>query len=332
MTTALAATESVLDADEFTLTVVDRMDLADGIIGITLGAPEGQSLPSWEPGAHVQITVEENGRRFARSYSLCGDPDDRRHYRIAVLHCVDGNGGSAAVHRVVQPGVVLPVSRPRNMFEFRPDAGRPVLFIAGGIGVTPLLPMVREAVRRGLDWQALYLGRNPSVMALGEDLAGYAAAPQQVRIHHSDVDGILDLAELVASFPEGVQVYTCGPEPLLSALTDLHAQGGGWDLQLERFAAPVTAAVDTAFEVVAESTGETYPVPAGCSVLEVLRQKGFDVEFSCATGVCGTCETVVLEGEPEHRDAVLTEEERASNETMMICVSRAKSARLVLDI
>ncbi len=333
MTAALSAvSEYVLDTDTFTLTVVDRSDLADAIIGITLRAPEGQLLPAWEPGAHVQITVEENGQQFVRSYSLCGDPDDRRHFRIAVLNCADGSGGSAAVHRVVRSGDSLVVSRPRNLFEFRPDPTRPVFFIAGGIGVTPLLPMVHEAVRRGMDWQALYLGRNPSAMALCDELTGYAVAAQQVRIHHSGVNGTFDLAQLVSEFPSGTQVYACGPEPLLSALTELHEQGTGWELQLERFAAPATGAVDTAFEVVAQSTGETYQVSAGCSVLSVLRERGFEIEFSCATGVCGTCETAVLEGEPEHRDAVLTDDERASNETMMICVSRAKSARLVLDI
>lgn len=333
MTAVLTSqTESTAHVDDLTLTVVDRTDLAERVIGVTFQSPDGSALPEWEPGAHIDITVVDDGERYVRNYSLCGDPRDSHRYQIAVLRCVDGRGGSDAVHRRLGPGSVVTVSRPRNLFEFRPDVTKPVFFIAGGIGITPMLPMVRQASQRNMNWQALYLGRNSSTMALSEELSALGEQPQQVRLHHSEDNGILNLAQLTAQFPVGTQVYACGPDPLLSALTELHAKTSAWDLQLERFAAPITETVDTAFEVVVDSTGDAYEIKAGCSILSVLREKGFNVDFSCATGVCGTCETSVLDGEPEHRDAVLTDEERESNETMMICVSRAKSARIVLDI
>lgn len=333
--TAAIGTASKTSAKELTLTVADRVHKADQVVCLRLRAADGAPLPPWEPGAHVEIALSANDQHYRRHYSLCGDPTDVGNYRIAVLECPDGRGGSRAVHQVMQPGTRVQVSLPRNHFAFRPNSDYPVVFVAGGIGITPLLPMVNDARRRGLSWRALYLGRNAASMAFVDDLTACADRPGQVIVHHSDESGVLDLVAAMEGLSIGTQVYACGPEPLLDALTEMQGTSGAqWSLQLERFAVPDTkaAANDTAFEVVLGSTGQSFSVRPGCSILSVLRDNGIDADFSCAEGVCGTCETAVLEGVPDHRDVILDDDERASGDTMMICVSRAVSERLVLDL
>ncbi|EOD70082.1 PDR/VanB family oxidoreductase [Amycolatopsis vancoresmycina] len=297
--------------------LVDRKEeIADGVARLTLRAPGGGSLPPWEPGAHIDLVLPG----FVRQYSLCGDPADTSAYQVAVLHEPGGRGGSAYVHDKLSAGDRVEVSAPRNHFPLV-DAGR-YLFIAGGIGITPILPMLARA---GGDWQLVYGGRTRSSMAFADELARHG---DRVVFRPQDEHGLLDLPALLASAGPGTAVYCCGPQPLLAAVEALKPD----DLHVERFTAVADEGPRTAFEVELAGSGRVLPVPADRSILEVVEEAGVTVLSSCREGTCGTCETGVLGGEPDHRDSVLTADERLENEVMMLCVSRACSPRLVLDL
>ncbi|MFD4699215.1 PDR/VanB family oxidoreductase [Streptomyces niveus] len=308
------------------LTVTRRIESADEVLALTLARPDGGPLPVWRPGAHVELLL---GDGMLRHYSLCGDPADRLNWRIAVLRVPDSRGGSAYVHDKLHAGVAVRVRGPRENFAFRP-AGR-CLFVAGGIGITPLLPMVAAAEAAGVEWRLLYGGRNLASMAFLDELAVYGDA---VRVVPQDRFGLPDLDGYLGTPDEGTLVYCCGPEPMLTAVEDRCRAWPAGVLQVERFQAAElpSSAAESAFDVVLVRSDLTLRVPPGRSVLEVARAAGAPVLSSCAEGICGTCETEVLEGEPDHRDSVLSPEERESGETMMICVSRARGARLVLDL
>lgn len=303
--------------------VVDRREsVADGVLALTLRHPLGEPLPVWEPGAHIDVVL---GPELERQYSLCGDPADRSAWRIAVLREPDGRGGSAHVHERVAPGDTVRVRGPRNHFELRP-APR-YRFIAGGIGITPILPMLAAAEAAGAEWTLLYGGRTRRSMAFTEELGGYG---DRVTVAPQDETGLLDLGSVLDGVPEGTLVYCCGPGPLLDAV---EARCPGGILHLERFQAKaLEAGENTEFEVELAQSGRTLTVAPDVSVLDAVRAAGVEVLFSCTEGTCGTCETDVLEGAPDHRDSVLTAEEQESGETMMICVSRCRGKRLVLDL
>ncbi|WP_311765395.1 PDR/VanB family oxidoreductase [Streptomyces zingiberis] len=315
------------------LTVLRKERAADGVVALTLGRPGGAPLPAWAPGAHVDLDL---GDGLVRQYSLCGDPADRATWRVAVLRERDGRGGSAYVHERLAEGGRVQVRGPRNHFALEP-AGR-YLFVAGGIGITPLLPMVAAAEAAGADWRLLYGGRARASMAFLGELDRHG---ERVTVCPQDEYGLLDLAAALAEPAPGTLVYACGPEPLLAAVEQ--RCGESWPpgaLRLERFrrADPEPAdgagppAADEGFEVELALSGKTLRVEAGRSILETVEEAGVDVLSSCREGTCGTCETDVLEGEPDHRDVLLTEEERAAGDTMMICVSRCRGGRLVLDL
>ncbi|MGW4064635.1 PDR/VanB family oxidoreductase [Amycolatopsis sp. NPDC004747] len=301
------------------LLVDDKEKLADGVVRLTLRAPGGEPLPPWEPGAHIDLVLPG----FVRQYSLCGDPADASSYQVAVLREPDGRGGSAYVHDSLSAGDLVSVEGPRNHFALV-QASR-YLFIAGGIGITPILPMVESVARAGHDWQLVYGGRTRSSMAFTADLARHG---DRVVFRPQDEHGLLDLPTLLASAGAGTAVYCCGPEPLLAAVEAL----GPDDLHVERFAPLPDDGPRTGFEVELAGSGRVLPVPADRSILEVVEEAGVTILSSCREGTCGTCETGVLGGEPDHRDSVLTAEERLENEVMMLCVSRARSPRLVLDL
>jgi ferredoxin-NADP reductase len=289
------------------VTVGAKEAVADGVVALTLHGP---SLPSWTPGAHVDVELRPG---LVRQYSLCGSPDDAS-WRIGVLRESAGRGGSEYVHDTLATGDRVRVSLPRNTFTLEP-ADR-YLFIAGGIGITPLLPMIAAVAAQGADWRLRYGGRTAESMAFLPELAVYGdrvcARP-----------GLIDLSEV----DEDVAVYCCGPEPLLSAV---EARCDPARLHLERFTpAPVSG---TPFEVELASSGNVLKIPADQSILSVLLDAGVQVLSSCQEGTCGTCETEVVSGTPEHHDSLLTDEERAAGETMMICVSRSAGGRLVLDL
>ncbi len=298
----------------------------DGVLGVRLELPGGGELPAWEPGAHVDVLLP-NG--VERQYSLCSDPADPRGWEIAVLREDVSRGGSRWIHRELRPGAVLKVSAPLNHFAFDPAV--PAVFVAGGIGITPLLPMIRAAREAGIDWRLAYLGRERATMAfLDTDLL----QDPRVEVFPSSEDGRLDVAGWIGQPTGAERVYACGPEALLDALEALSADWLPGTLRVERFQARNFADLGEgeAFEVEARASGLKLTVEAGCSILEMLEQAGIPVPSSCLEGVCGTCETDIVDGEAEHRDSILSPEERASNETMMICVSRARTPALVLDI
>ncbi|NEB81300.1 oxidoreductase [Streptomyces sp. SID14478] len=287
------------------------------VVSLLLRRPDGGPLPAWEPGAHVDLVLAAG---LERQYSLCGG--DERSWRIAVLRESDGRGGSAHVHDALRPGSRVAVRGPRNHFRLEPASA--YRFVAGGIGITPLVPMLAAATA---DWSLLYGGRSRRSMAFTEELTSrYPADRLLLR------EGPLDLAVHLADLRPGELVYACGPESLLATVEALVPPGA---LRTERFTA-ATADVevegDRPFEVELARSGRTLTVPADRSVLATLRDAGVDVLYSCTEGTCGTCETDVLAGEVEHRDSVLTAAERACHDTMMVCVSRTKGDRLTLDL
>ncbi|MDF0529498.1 PDR/VanB family oxidoreductase [Tsukamurella sp. 8F] len=307
------------------MTVVDRRELASDIVEFTLNRADGGAVAPWAPGAHVDLHLPGVG---VRQYSLCGDPDDRCHYRVAVLRESSGRGGSAYLHDRVAPGATLDVSAPRNNFPLVP-ASRYV-FVAGGIGITPLLPMIEDATARGADWQLWFGGRTRRSMAYTDRLLVHG---ERVRIVPQDRDGLLPLAEILAAGAPGTRVYCCGPEPLLAAAEALAGTGV---LHVERFAPRASDDADDgsdrAFTVRLARSGLTLDVGSDESILDVLERAGVAPMTSCRAGTCASCETTVLEGSVLHRDSVLTAVEKDAGTSMMVCVSRAYGDLVVLDL
>jgi ferredoxin-NADP reductase len=309
---------------ELHLVVEKKELLADDVVLLTLRDPSGAELPEWTPGAHLDLVLTAD---LVRQYSLCGDPGERSVYRVAVLREPAGRGGSAHVHDVVAEGDTVLVRGPRNRFALVDAPG--YVFVAGGIGITPLVPMIAAAHAAGADWQLVHGGRSRASMAFTE-LAG--RHPDRVALVPQDEAGLLDVAGILAA-AAGRPVYCCGPEGLLAAV-EAEGERLGVPVHVERFSARPGAldGPDEAFEVELSGSGTVVAVPAGCSILDALEGAGIATLSSCREGTCGTCETGVLAGEPDHRDSLLTEEEQASNEVMMLCVSRSRSPRLVLEL
>jgi ferredoxin-NADP reductase len=307
--------------------VVEAADLvSEDVVALTLVDPDGDSLPPWTPGAHVDLILAPD---LVRQYSLCGATSDSRTIRVAVLLAPNSRGGSIQVHRLAV-GSTVRVRGPRNHFPL--VASPRYLFIAGGIGITPMLPMIAEAQASGADWSLLYGGRSRSSMAFLDELAQYG---DRVTPAPQDEVGIPDLDALLGVPRENTLVYCCGPEGLLAAVEARCATWPAGALHLERFAARVTEAPsggERSFELVLSRSGLTMTVPAEKSVFDVVQEAGISVLGSCHEGICGTCEQVVLDGDVDHRDSILSEDEQAANESMMICVSRCHSERLTLDL
>lgn len=316
-------------AETRTLRVQQKTFEATDVTSLTLVDPTGAELPGWTPGCHVALTLSGG---LVREYSLCSDPADRTRWTVAVLKTPDSRGGSYAVHHQLQPGELVEVAGPRDNFAIDPEATRH-LFVAGGVGITPIIAMVREVHRQGGDWQLLYAGRSRSHMAFLDELATLPA--DRVTIHADDDAGGShpDLAGFLGAASDGTTAYACGPAPLLDACAA--ALPEGQTLRVERFSAPepvTPAGDDQAFEIVVKSTGDRIRVPSDVSVLDALNNAGIEVPSSCTEGICGTCEVAVLSGDIDHRDFLFTEEEHAAGNAMMACVSRCRSAELVLDL
>ncbi|MFC4943122.1 PDR/VanB family oxidoreductase [Pseudonocardia sp. GCM10023141] len=311
----------------FEAVVRDRQPIADGVVAVVLGSPAGGDLPAWSPGAHVDLILADD---LVRQYSLCGDPADRTSYRIAVLREPDGRGGSAFVHDELVPGATVRVVGPRNHFALEP--ARRYVFLAGGIGITPILPMLGAAAAAGADWQLTYGGRTAASMAFADELR--AVHGERVALRPQDDHGLLDLDGLLGEPAADMLVYCCGPDALLVAVEGRCAAWPAGALHVERFSPkdqgePVLAG---SFEIELARTGTTLTVPPDRSVLDVLAAAGVRVLSSCQEGTCGTCETAVLDGEVDHRDSLLTDEERAAHTTMFVCVSRAAGPKLILEL
>lgn len=307
------------------LRVANRAVAADGVVTLTLEHPDGDRLPDWTPGAHIDLVLP-NG--LTRQYSLCGDRWDAYRYRVGVLREPHGRGGSAYVHDHLKVGDLVGVGGPRNNFPLVP-ADR-YLFVAGGIGITPLLPMVHQADLLGADWQLIYGGRRRDSMAFLDDLARYG---DRVRVVPEDRYGRPDLRRLLSEVRPGLRVYCCGPPGLIDAVTAGCAHWPAPTLRTERFVAPQIPPVREApFRVDLARTGASVLVTPAQTVLEAARAAGADLLSSCLQGTCGTCETTVLDGLVDHRDALLTAEERAAGDRMFPCVSRSRGDRLLLDL
>ena len=317
---AAAATSTVA------LEVVAKTIVADDVATVTLAHPDGARLRDWAPGAHVDLVL---GNGSTRQYSLCGDRWDPSTYTVGVLREPAGRGGSAWVHDVLQPGDRVGVGGPRNNFPLVP--AERYLFVAGGIGITPLLPMVHQAELLGADWWLLYGGRRRASMAFLDRLAGYG---DRVQVVPQDEQGLLDLPAFLGEPRADTRVYCCGPGPLLAAITAACADWPPYSLRTERFTADELAAParETAFAVELARSGRTVEVAPGVSVLEAVGAAGVEVLSSCRQGTCGTCETAVLAGRPDHRDSLLDDDERAAGDCMYVCVSRSLDDRLVLDL
>lgn len=307
------------------LVVSRRVEGARDVALIELSTPDGRPLPRWQPGAHIDVVLPDGD---ARQYSLCGTPGADT-WRIGVLREPGGRGGSEWIHENLVPGAAVRVAGPRNHFEYVADRGTRYLFIAGGIGITAIAPMVAAAAAAGVDYRLEYAGRSRTTMALAEELR--SAHPDRVTVYAADEGDRLDLAALFRDLPPFTTTYCCGPARLIDAV---EAAATGRQLRVERFepkqlGAPVLA---EPFEVELAYTGETVVVPPDRSILDVVEESGVLVLSSCRVGTCGTCETRVMEGEIDHRDSILTQGEQAGGEVMYICVSRSAGPRLVLEL
>ncbi|OHV06500.1 PDR/VanB family oxidoreductase [Mycobacterium talmoniae] len=317
---------------ELDVEVRRRDTVSDGVVALTLADPTGADLPEWAPGAHIDLLLTPS---LVRQYSLCGDTANRGEWQVGVLLDPNSRGGSQFVHDKLHEGAAVRVRGPRNHF---PLVGSPrYLFIAGGIGITPMLPMIAAVHAIGADWRLLYGGRSRASMAFVDDLRRYG---DRVTLCARDAqDGAnfrASLDSVLAQPSENTLVYCCGPEGLLTAVETGCGHWPDETLHIERFSAkaleePSPDALAT-FEVECQRSGVTVTVTPDKSIYQACEDAGVDVLGSCMEGVCGTCECDVLEGEPDHRDSVLNDAEKARNDVIMTCVSRSRSERLVLDL
>ena len=310
----------------FKLQVVRKEAVAQGICLFELRHPEGDPLPTFTPGSHLTVEVP-NGVR--RNYSLCSDPADTGAWQIAVKRDERGRGGSVSMADDVQAGQLLSVSAPRNNFELASHAAESI-FVAGGIGITPILSMMRHLKRANAAFKLYYCTRDAGSTAFIHELqSGFAG---QVQIHHDngDINQALDLWPVFEK-PGAAHIYCCGPKGLMDSVADMSGHWPSGSVHFESFGVDATVyAENTPFIVRLQNSGKTLEVSAEQTILEALRGAGLHVASSCESGTCGTCKTRLLAGDVEHRDMVLTDEEKADH--IMVCVSRAKSPELVLDL
>jgi ferredoxin-NADP reductase len=314
-----------------TVRIVDRRRIAkdEDVVQLTLAAPDHTQLSGWHVGAHIDLHLP-SGR--IRQYSLCGDPREEREYRIAVRRIPAGGGGSVEAHGLVA-GQTVEISEPRNAFMMPlPGSGSraaKLRFLAGGIGITPILPMIRVAERRGVPWSLCYTGRHRDSLPFLDELNAYG---DKVRVRTDDQHGLPTAAEFLDGVDARTAVYVCGPPPMIEAVRQGVPQDSGTELHVERFSPPPVVG-GTPFELELARSGGVLEVGGDQTALAALRAARPDVSYSCQQGFCGTCVQRVLAGEVEHRDNTLTEPQRELGQ-MLVCVSRARSegGRLVLDL
>jgi ferredoxin-NADP reductase len=308
-----------------TLRVDDKQLMSEDVCGIRLVDVEGRRLPDWTPGSHIDIALPD-GR--TRQYSLCGDRWDPYAYQIAVLREEDGRGGSVFIHDELRVGDTVTLGGPRNNFPLVP--AERYLFVAGGIGITALLPMVEHAVKLGADWTLHYAGRSRSRMAYLERLERWG---DRVQVYSDDERTRIDLTALLRAQPPGTKIYCCGPSRMLDEVAHAGAGGDVGRLRIERFVqrAARPPARTSPFRVAMAATGVEVTVEPGTSVLDAVNAAGAGILASCRMGVCGTCETRVLGGQPDHRDSLLPEDDPTTSDRMYPCVSGSLGDLLVLD-
>ncbi|MBL0423404.1 oxidoreductase [Ramlibacter sp. AW1] len=306
-----------------------RLAQAEGIDSFELVRVDGSPLPPFSAGSHIDVHLP-NG--MVRQYSLCNDQAEQHLYRIAVLRDPASRGGSVCMHEQIKEGDVITISEPRNHFPL--EHAPHTLLLAGGIGITPLLCMAQRLQTTGASFELHYSTRSPQRTAFRDEVANFG---DRTRLHFDDGDAAqkLDLPGVLAAQPAGTRLYVCGPTGFIDFVVQT-AKSKGWPadrIHLEYFgAAPQDTSGDKEFQVRLASSGKTYTIPADTSVTDALREHGVEILVSCEQGVCGTCLTRVLEGECDHRDLYLTDEEKAANDQFTPCCSRAKGPLLVLDL
>ena len=302
---------------------------AKEVLWLDLRDPAGLALPPFTAGAHLEVYL---ANRMVRHYSLCNDPRERHRYCIAVGLAESGRGGSRFIHDTLRPGQLLDTSAPRNHFPLAETTGQQV-FIAGGIGITPIMSMIHACIARDQDWRLFYCVWNRARCAFYEELGALASG--RVTFHFDDEhEGRrFDVAEALQSVPLEAHLHTCGPAPLMRAVEEATSARPAGHVHFEWFNAVAPEdSTEQAFVVRLAQAGREFEVQPGRSILEVLEENGFGVPYSCREGLCATCRTTVVAGDCDHRDGVLSREERAQNREIMVCVSRALSPLLVLDL
>jgi ferredoxin-NADP reductase len=305
---------------------------AEGILGFELvPMPPLKELPPFTAGAHIDLNLP-NG--LLRSYSLLNAPSERHRYLIGVNKDAQSRGGSRYLHEVLRSGDTLAISAPRNNFLL--DETAPLnVFIAGGIGITPIMSMIARSQALGIPWKLHYAARARRAAAFLDTLHGYHNDPNVELSFNFDQESggrMLDLPAIVQALPAGAHVYCCGPLAMLAAYEQATAGLPPERVHMEYFAAKEAAATDGGFIVELARSGKTVQVGAGKTILDSLMDAGVDAPYSCQEGICGTCEVRVLAGIPDHRDLVLSNAEKAANDRIMVCCSGSKTPKLVLDL
>lgn len=321
---------STVDTPKLSLRLAGIRYEADGVLSFEFRDPAGHELPAFSAGAHVDIRLP-NG--MIRSYSLCNSSAETDRYVVAVARDAKSRGGSACMHDTLRVGQLLELGRPRNNFPLAEDQPKTVL-IAGGIGITPLWCMLQRLDALGRDWALFYAARGRQYAAFLRELHALAAIhPDRVHLHFDQEQGPFDLEPVIRDHvPPQAHVYCCGPRPMLEAFERMTAERPREQVHLEYFQAQGAPATAGGVEVELCRSQKSLTVAAGKTVLEAVLEAGVDVPYSCMEGICGSCQVAVLEGEPDHHDSVLSDEQKRSNKTMMICCSGARSSRLVLDL
>jgi ferredoxin-NADP reductase len=303
-----------------TAVVTKRELVAPDVVALTLADPDGGLLPSWTPGGHIDVQLP-SGRR--RQYSLCGPPGRRTDYRIAVRRIADGGGGSVEMHDAYAAGDILVFEGPRNAF-YLGATERDVLFVIGGIGVTPILPMVHAAAQRGIDWHAVYAGSSREYMPFLDEVV--SVAPDRVTVWADDEHGgLATVDDLLAGAGPTTAVYVCGPTAMLEAVRVARDEHANAPLHYERFSPPPVVG-GVPFELELARSQRVLSVPPNRSALDVMLDADPTTPYSCQQGFCGTCKVKVLAGEVDHRGRTAVDDGE-----MVVCVSRAKGDRLVID-
>lgn len=302
---------------------------ARDVLLIELRDPNGKPLPPFTAGAHLEVHLKD---RLVRHYSLCNDPRETHRYCFGVGLARDSRGGSKLIHETLRVGQTLKLGLPRNNFPLVQSAEECV-FIAGGIGITPIMSMIRSCLAEGRKWRLYYCARNRVRTAFYEELMALSEKPVEFHFDDEQQGRLFDAVKMLEQVPADAHIYTCGPEPLMKAVAAAGARRPAERMHFEWFsAAPVDTSSDREFSLRLVRSGLEFVVPPGRSILDVLEDHGIGVPWSCREGLCATCRTDVISGECDHRDSVLSEAERASNKSLLVCVSRARSPVLELDL
>ncbi|MGE0230755.1 MAG: 2Fe-2S iron-sulfur cluster-binding protein [Flavobacteriaceae bacterium] len=320
-----------MTADTISVRINQMRYEAATIVSMELVPVEGGDLPAFTAGGHIDLLLTE---KIRRSYSLLNDPKETHRYVVAIHRDPDSRGGSRIVHERLRVGQKIEISPPVNDFPLDETARHSVL-LAGGIGITPILCMIRRLAAEGKSWEIHYGARNRTAAAFLAEIEALAGGDSS-RVHlffdDENPGKFIDIPGIVAAQPDDVHFYCCGPVPMLDAYEKATKDLPRERVHMEYFSAKEEVAREGGFDLVLKKSGKEVSVPPGKTILDVLIENKVNVSFSCSEGICGTCETRVIEGVPDHRDQFLTDKEKASNKLIMVCCSGAKSAKLVLDL